>query len=210
MDAMKSTERIDPGNDVLGSKGDKLGTVAYVVTKPPKMEVTDLVVSTGDLLGRDVIVPIDKVTSVSNSKVHISLDKAQLSKCQDYVEVNYKAAPVAWLPPAGYLYPAGAMLWPSDYYVPQQASVKVNAPEGTVGISSGMNVKSSDGHTVGSVDGVYIDPADEDVTGLVIKHGFIFTHDTFVPVQYVSDITSGDVNLNLTADEVKKRLEGDS
>ncbi|HZS93382.1 MAG TPA: PRC-barrel domain-containing protein, partial [Chloroflexota bacterium] len=171
MEAMRSTERIDPGDDVLGSDGEKLGTVAYVVARPPEMKVTDIVVSTGALLGRDIVVPIDKVANVADQKVTLSIDKDQLKALPDYVDVRYKEPPVGWVPPAGYLYPAGTMLWPAEMYFPEEASVKVNAPAGTVGVSKGMDVESSDGHKVGTIDGLYLDPQADEVTALIVKHG---------------------------------------
>jgi len=202
------SERIDPGDDVVGTGGQKLGTVAYVVARPPEMKVTDIVVSTGALLGRDIVVPVDHVSGVADHQVRLDIDQEELKTLPDYVDVDYKEPPAGWIPPAGYLYPAGTMLWPAEMYFPEEASVKVNAPPGTVGVSKGMDVESSDGHKVGSVEGLYLDPQSDDVTALIVKHGFIFTDDTFVPVEYVSGIKDETITLNLTADEVKHRLEG--
>ena len=56
-------ERIDIGADVLTVDGEKVGSVVYVVVQPETMRLTDIVVSTGAILGRDVVVPIDAVTS---------------------------------------------------------------------------------------------------------------------------------------------------
>ncbi len=207
MNTNQTGERIDTGDDVTGSDGNKLGSVSYLVVRPPEMTVTDIVVSTGAVLGRDVVVPMDKVEGVTNKQVNLSIDKDQLAKLPDYVDVRYQVPPSSWIPPAGFYYPPTSVLWPGDYYNPP-TSVTVNAPAGTIGLHQGMDVESSDGHKVGSIDGFDVNPRDDDVTAVIIKHGFIFTHDTRVPIEFVSKIDNGKVCLNLTKDEVQQRFEG--
>lgn len=205
MNTNQAQERIDTGEDVIGTDGEKLGSVAYVVVRPPQMHVTDIVVSTGEILGRDIVVPIDAVQSAAGGKVNLSMDKAQLEKLPDYVDVKYSTPPESWVPPAGFYYPQSAVLWPSAYY-PEPESVTINAPTGTVGMHQGMDVESSDGHKVGTIDGFDIDQQDN-VTAIIVKHGFIFGKDTRIPVTFVSGINEGKANLNLTKDEVKERFE---
>lgn len=206
MNTNQGQERIDTGEDVIGSDGEKVGTVAYMVVRPPEMNVTDMVVSTGALLGRDIVVPIDTVESTAGGKVRLSMDKNQLNRCPDYVDVKYSTPPETWVPPAGFYYPQSAVLWPSAYY-PEPESVTVNAPSGTVGMHQGMDVESSDDHKVGSIDGFDMDQQD-DITAIIVKHGFIFGKDTRIPVAFVSGINDGKVNLNLTKQEVEDRFEG--
>lgn len=206
MNTNQGQDRIDTGEDVLASDDEKLGTVAYVVVRPPEMSVTDVVVSTGSILGRDIVVPIDTVESAAGGKVRLSLDKNQLNKCPDYVDVKYAAPPQSWVPPAGFYYPQSAVLWPSAYY-PEPESVTVNAPSGTVGMHQGMDVESSDGHKVGTIDGFDMDQQD-DIAAIIAKHGFIFSKDTRIPVAFLSGIKDGKVKLNLTKQEVQDRFEG--
>ena len=54
MDATGTETPIDIGADVIGSDGKKVGTVTYVVVQPAEMRITDIVVSTGAILGRDI------------------------------------------------------------------------------------------------------------------------------------------------------------
>jgi sporulation protein YlmC with PRC-barrel domain len=204
---MTAEEVINPGEDVMGSDGEKLGTVAYVVVNPNDMHITDIVVSTGAILGRDVVVPTHDVDRVAEGSVYLTLDKEGLRACKDYVDVEYRQPPTDWAPAAGMAYPAGAMLWPTSTYYPQAASVTVNAPKGTVGLSQGMEVVSSDGHKVGSIDALVVDPESGDVTEIVIKEGFIFTHDTGIPATRIATIEPDRVVLNLTEDQVKAEFE---
>src|SRR5205085_4849444 len=55
--------------------------------------------------------------------------------------------------------------WPAGAYDPAAAGGRVNAPPGTLGIHEGMEVESSDGHRVGTVDALDIDLATGDIQG---------------------------------------------
>jgi sporulation protein YlmC with PRC-barrel domain len=199
-------ERIAPGGDVLGADGEKIGTVAYVVVHPPEMHVTDYVVSTG-FLGRDIIVPVDRVKKVEGGKVATDLDKDALQKLPDYVEVHYEVPPADWAPAGSLIYPSQSVLWPAGAYYPDPASVKVNAPEGTVGLHEGMTVESSDGHKVGSIKALDEDPASGDVTDMIVKEGLLFSHDVRIPCSMVAEIHADRVTLNLAKVEVESRAE---
>ncbi|PZS07832.1 MAG: hypothetical protein DLM70_03160 [Chloroflexi bacterium] len=196
-------ERLDIGADVIGSAGDKVGTVAYAVINPPELHMTDFVVSTGHLLGRDVVVPVNKVDRLEDGKVYLSIDKDELEKLPDYVEVHFQQPPAAWAPAPGFLYPAQSVLWPADAYYPDPASVTVNAPKGSVGISQGMEVESSDGHKIGTVKG--LDAGEGDVTDLIVKEGFLFTHDVHIAADLVDRVDDGRVILKVSKDEVASR-----
>lgn len=195
-------QRIEIGADVMGTDGEKLGSIAYVVVRPPEMHVTDVVVSTGALLGRDVVVPVDAVDRVSDGKIYLSLDKEGLERCEDYVEVKFEQPPETWIQSTGIYYPASATLWPVGMNYPQPSSIEVHAPPGTVGLHEGMDVVSSDGHKVGTVDALDTDPTSEDVTAIVVKEGFLSKHDRRVPVEDIASVKDDKVTLKLSKDEL--------
>jgi uncharacterized protein YrrD len=199
--------RIDIGADVIGKDGEKLGSVAYVVVQPPEMHVRDIVVGTGAVLGRDVVVPVSNVSRIDAGKVYLSIDKGGLSKLPDYVEVDYTQPPEQWIPPPGFLYGAPSVLWPGGAYAlyQQPASVTVNAPKGSVGLREGMDVRSSDGHLIGRVHAVDVDGSG-DVSEIVVKQGILFTHDVTIPMEMVSSVEEDLVTLNLTRDEAERAL----
>lgn len=195
---------INPGEDVIGSDGQKLGTVAYIVVDPHTLKITDLVVSTGAILGRDVVVPEADVARVESGRVCLTIDKDGLKQLKDYVDVEYTTPPPEWVPAAGFTYPTGAMLWPTGIYYPEMTKVRVNTPAGTVGIHQGMDVVSRDGHKVGSIDAITSDPQTDEVTEIVVKHGFIFTHDTAIPASHIANIEGDQVKLDLDQNQVKQ------
>ena len=203
MNPIRADNRVDIGADVMDSGGNKVGTATYIVVRPPEMQMTDIVVSTGAILGRDVVVPLHSVREVAEGKVYLSIDQDQLKTYPDYIEINYQQPPGGWVPPAGPYYPATGVLWPVGASYPEASSVRVNTPPGTVGISEGKEVESSDGKKVGSVDALETDPMSNEVTGFVVKRGFLFTHDTLLPTTAVSAVHDGKVILDVTKDQVQ-------
>lgn len=199
---------IDVGSDVVARDGTHLGTVGYIVVRPPHFEMTDIVVTTGQLLGRDIVVPIDHVSDVQDGTVKLTIDKQEFAGLDDYIEAHYDRPPDDWFAAPGMYYPGSATLWPAGSYIPVPTSVGVNAPAGTVGLREGMEVESSDGHKVGTVHSVRTDEASENVTGFVVKHGFLLTHDTEVPISDVKDVDDDRVVLRLSREDVEKRFEG--
>ena len=196
---------IDVGADVVAPNGDHLGKVGYVVVRPPEFRVTDVVVTTGALLGRDIVVPVDRIARVEDGTVQLALDKRELDTMDDYVEAHYDRPPDDWYATTGMYYPGSATLWPAGSYYPVPTSVQVNAPPGTVGLREGMEVVSNDGHKVGTIDSIRVGDASGDVTAIVVKHGFILTHDTEFPISDVRDVDDERVVLGLSRDEVKIR-----
>lgn len=208
MNTGSEERRFNIGADVVDNRQEKVGTVAFVVVRPPEMRITDIVVSTGAILGRDVVVPVDAVADVEEDTVSLSIGKDELNHYPDYVDVQYKQPPAGWAPPTALGYPTAGLLFPEgmnqEMYYPEPASVTVNTPPGTVGLQEGMDVESSDGHKVGSIAALETDTESKDVTGFVVKHGFLFTHDTFIPAEDVAEIEEGKVRLRLTRDEVQR------
>lgn len=207
MTAETHEDRITGGEVVLDSDGNKVGKVAYVVVKPPELHLTDIVVSTGALLGRDIVVPMDKIQGMADGKVHLAIDKKALESLEDYVEVHYDAPPETWAPTEGFVYPAESVLWPTgSYYYQQPTSTTVNAPTGTVGVREGMDVVSSDGHKIGHVHALDSDEATGNVTDIIVRHGTLFKHTARFPCDQVADIHADQVRLTHTQAEAEQQF----
>jgi uncharacterized protein YrrD len=99
------------------------------------------------------------------------------------------------------------MLFPTGMYYPEASSVTVNAPPGTVGLHEGMDVLSSDGEKVGSIHSYEVDPSTEKLTEIVVKHGFITTHEAKVPAEHVQAIESDRIRLDLSKDDLEQRFQ---
>jgi sporulation protein YlmC with PRC-barrel domain len=198
---------IDIGAEALGSDGTELGKIAYVVVRPPEFEITDVVVSTGRFLGRDIVVPIERVKKAADGRTRLDLAKSELEKLDDYVEAHYERPPEGWFSAMGPYYPGSGTLWPIGSYYPIPTSVTVNAPEGTVGLRDGMEVESSDGHKVGTVRSVRTDERTREVTAIVVHHGLIAGKDAVFPVSDIKEAQEDKVILRLAQDEARRRFE---
>jgi uncharacterized protein YrrD len=203
MTAQSSLEHLDIGSDVLGSDGEKVGSVAYLVIDPTDLHLTDLVVNTGALLGRDVLVPVDVVGSITPDGVQLTVDKDTLATYQNYIDVEYTRPPEGWIAPPDFAAPMSSIVWPMGSYGALPQPTHVNAPKGSVGLSEGMEVQSSDGHRVGSLRAVDNDPASDDIRAIVVKEGHLFGHDVTIPADRIERIDEGLVVLTLTQDEAK-------
>jgi uncharacterized protein YrrD len=192
---------------VYTSDNEEAGHVGYVVVDPNSFRVTDLVVNTGNVIGRDIVVSVDQIARETADGVYLTLDRDGLDACPDYVDLHYQTPPDTWIPAPGLTYPAGTMLWPAGITYPEATSVTVNTPTGTVGLHPGMDVVSADGHKVGSIDALITNPESEDVTGFVVKHGFIFTHDTTIPIAQVETVANDQVKLRLSRDQAERELK---
>jgi uncharacterized protein YrrD len=65
----------------------------------------------------------------------------------------------------------------------------------------GVPVMASDGR-VGTLEGLIFDPARGEITGLVVKQGFLLPHDVVVPVERVVDADEERVQVEATAAEI--------
>ncbi|HEX6508618.1 MAG TPA: PRC-barrel domain-containing protein [Chloroflexota bacterium] len=195
---------IDIGADVIGSDGKKLGTVEYVVVQPPRMHVTDIVVRTGGLLTRDVVIPASAVEDVEDGTVYLSIHKDDLKSYPDFVEVHYEKPPPSWVPPTDFYYPPAAVLLPPTAGVPEFEEVRVNVPPGTRAIREGMEVETIDGDKVGKVGSLDLELPTGDVKGFVVEQGFLFKRDTRIPVSDVKEIRDDKVILKLTKEQIER------
>ena len=207
MSEPSSRSSIDIGAEAVGGDGTELGKVAYVVVRPPKFEITDVVVSTGEFLGRDIVVPIEHVKEAREGRVQLDLAKSELEKLDDYVEAHYEQPPEGWFAAMGPYYPGSGTLWPVGSYYPIPTSVTVNAPAGTVGLRDGMEVESSDGHSVGRVHGVQTDEQTREVSAIVVHHGLIAGKDAVFPASDIKEAQEDKVVLRLSRDEARRRFD---
>jgi sporulation protein YlmC with PRC-barrel domain len=164
--------RVDLNAKVQTRDGKDAGTVEQVIVDPATSEVTDFVISTGMLLGRDIMLPRSVLEQASRDGETIVLDitKEELDEMPDYVPQNYMPPPSGWLIPPGYGYPTNAFLWPSTHEYaeppPDWARDKENLK-----LHKGATVMDADGDDIGVVQDVIFDPESGRITGFVLKIG---------------------------------------
>jgi hypothetical protein len=151
--------------------------VQRAIVDPDRNAVTALVITTGWLLGRDLLLPVEALerAAVRDDVVRLALTREEIARLPGYVAARYAPAPSGWVPPQGYArYPVGAFLWPAGLSQPASAApARVTRPArvGRLGIGKGVVVLDRVGDGLGVVDDVLVDPSSGELRRLVVRVG---------------------------------------
>jgi uncharacterized protein YrrD len=199
------------------------GEVADVVIDPVKGRVTHLVVQPHDRHDRARLIPIE--AAVSNDADHVVLswstkevNDAAVVEETDFVSYdNWPKIDGGWdvgvhrvlawpyypydgmgIDGFGYPYSYG---WGNGWGGLGLVTMTYDrVPEGTIEVRRASEVRSSDGHLVGHVDGFLVDPTAK-VTHLILDHGHLWGHrEITIPVVDIERTTSDAVQLRVTRD----------
>ncbi len=207
--------RVDLDAEVQSRDGRVLGRLRRAIVSPEANTVTDVVVSTGAVLGRDIVVPraeLDRATDEGNA-LRLDLSQEELERLPDYIPANYTPPPQSWVMPAGFGVPVGGYLWPVGY------GDAVESPAGTaaegerpsqVSIPKGAVVLDRDGDDLGVVEDVRFDPESGRLRGFVLRVGgalrTLFGGGETVEItsDRVARIEEGVLHLRVTKQEVER------
>ena len=197
------------GAKVRTSDGHHAGEVKKIVWDPETNQARNFVVTTGMLLGHDVLISREVLesASVNGDEVVVNLTKHELNELESYNERAFAPPPYGWMAPATYTYPIAAFVFPTD-----PAAVPLEGPteaqreikkEHEPGISKGMKVKDTAGKVVGVVKEVRIDDGTGELRSIVVQEqdplGLSTARTMDIPADHI-DIAGGDVHL---IDEVR-------
>jgi sporulation protein YlmC with PRC-barrel domain len=160
--------RIDLNAKVRTSDGHEAGNVHRVLVDPKTETITGFVVSTGRLLGRDVIVGEDAFAdaSAAGDVISLNLTKRELDAQPTFEESDYVIPTGGWAAPnLGYSIPPDAFLWPADPASSEPTERSRPA------IKKGDAVKDRDGDQVGTVDDITFDEKTGQVLSFVVRAG---------------------------------------
>lgn len=161
--------RMDLDAKVRTSDGHRAGNVQRVILDPKQSEITGYVVSTGGLVGHDVIVShelLDRATR-DGDEIVVDLTKDELDKLEPYEVDAYVPPPYGFLAPAAYDYPTAAYLFPLTATTAPATDARQDRPV----IDRGMPVRDERGDTIGSVREVVVDDATGELRELVVEEG---------------------------------------
>lgn len=214
---------IELGKPVVTEGGKQIGSVDGLIFDPHSKELVQLLVKQGTLLSKDRIAAIDEVASVDgDGTVHLSIPDSMADQLPAFVEREFvivKPHEYPDLPPsfaggtgAGLLFWGGSRLGlgydPHSQYFetapldPPETEIQSNVDENMVVIKAGTDVVGSDGDKLGDVDHVLYNE-DGEITGLVVKAGFLFHHDVQIPANWIETVTGDQVRLNVSSDEAE-------
>jgi len=158
--------RIDLNARIRTKDGHEAGKIHRVLIDPTTDRITGFVVSTGRLLGRDVIVGEDMFADASadGETITLNLDKKDLDTQPSFEEDDFVTPPAGWSAPnLGYAIPPESFLWPEE-----SAVADVGEPA-RPSIKKGDAVKDRDGDTVGTVEDIRFDEKTGSVLSLTVK-----------------------------------------
>jgi uncharacterized protein YrrD len=160
--------RIDLRARVKTSDGHDAGNIHQVIVDPGTGRITGFVVSTGRLLGREVIVSEDSLADVGpeGDVITLNLTKRELDSQPTFEETDYVVPPGGWAAPTlGYTIPPTAFLWPAD------AAIGETVERSRPAIKKGHTVKDRDGDVVGTVEDIRFDEKTGEVLSFIVKAG---------------------------------------
>lgn len=228
--------KIDIGKDVIGSDGEKVGKVDRLVLDSETHNLVKLIVHKGMFWSEDKIVDIDLISQVDgDGNVHLSVPSDDEDTLPVFVEETHRVAtdeeatsmgygafvgtapyaPIVMAPATTGAAPGrtGGEYKPGEgpfFDTPQVGGVletRTNLPEDSMTIDKGTDVIGNDGDKVGEVDELMTD-ADGNITGFVVKAGFLFTHDVEIPMSLVDHMSGEHIALSVSADQADQSHSG--
>ena len=105
---------IEHGAKVRTKDGHQAGHVKHAIWDPSGKKITQYVITTGGLLGHDVIVSPELLESAARdgNEIVLNITKRELDELAHYESDDYTTPPHDWLAPAVYGFPTGGYLWP--------------------------------------------------------------------------------------------------
>jgi len=150
---------------VRTSDGHDAGKLRRVLVDPATLRITGFVVSTGGLLGREVIVGEHDFVEGREGELMLRLSKAELAQQPTFDEAGFTAPPAGLAATMGYGFASNA------YLVPVVAGDEPVTESSRPTIKKGDVVKDRDGDVVGVVEDVRFDEKTAQLSGFVVKAG---------------------------------------
>ena len=220
--------RVDLDAKVRASDGEEIGSVDRAVVDPHTNEVTHLVIGTGAIFGRDIVVPREDIERASQDGDTIQLDltKDELERFPDFEPEQYGAPPPAWVAPAGYGFPASSYAWPVamdpmlgpvPMVVPEELvdAQEIEEPD-QVTLMKGALVLDRHDDDIGVVDDLRFDAETGQLEGFVLRVGGALRTlfgggDTVEVSRYqIESVGESVVTLKLAKDEVEAAAQAAS
>jgi sporulation protein YlmC with PRC-barrel domain len=174
--------RLDLDAKVRASDGEDIGSVDRAVVDPHTNEVTHIVVRTGTIFGRDIMIPREDIErgGQDGDTIQLDLTKDELKQFPDFVLEQYDAPPPTWVAPAGYGFPSTGYAWPiavdpmmgpAPMLLPDDdPDAAIEEPD-QVTLTKGALVLDHHADDIGVVDDVRFDADSGQLTGFVLRVG---------------------------------------
>jgi uncharacterized protein YrrD len=210
------------GDPVFSQDGRKLGHVDRLILDDRRRRVKALVVHKL-LQAADKMIEMSQVERVGEDGIHLRITADEAARLpafvrEGFIEVAPEAALhalyAALMPGPGTILAAAPVAGRRTIEeatadtrlssIPADAKVTVesNVPDYYDVIGTGTDVIAADGRKVGTVAEVMVD-RNGFVSGFVIREGFLFTRDVFIPVAWIAEIGSERIRLKVSAEQAE-------
>jgi len=211
------------GADVTTSDDEEVGKLYAVIVDPRDDRVTHIVVNTGPHFPQPgfgapdlITVPVEEMADAQEDKVILKCTKREFSRMPSYVERRFtspppppeseqppreRPAPTLWdvgLALGGALAASGGIGVPAETFRKAKFERQIlnDAPVWRLEPFS----------HIGDVERVLIDEETDEIVALVIRRGVLFHHEVVLPIDYVTEVLDGFINVRIS-DEALERLE---
>jgi sporulation protein YlmC with PRC-barrel domain len=213
--------RMELDAKVRASDGEDIGHIDRAVVDPQTNEVTDIVVRTGAIFGRDILVPREDIErgNQDDDVITLMLTKDELEKLPDYVAEQFGPPASTWAAPDGYSFPSSGYIWPIAVD-PMMGGMPIMIPDDqnmeepdSVTLTKGALVLDRHGDDIGVIDDLRFDATTGNLQGFVLRVGGALRTlfgggDTVEVSRYqIESVGESLVRLRLAKDEIEAATE---
>jgi hypothetical protein len=197
------SERIHPMDVPINVKVNcsdgPCGRTTRVILKPSTKEITHVVIDNDDpLAGKEYLVDVNRIMESDPTKVRLTLSQEELEQMPLFSATQFIPSELGGFTGVPY------MMWP---YYPAAAPVQVEGkpiPAGELVIRRGAKVNALEG-PVGKVDEFLIDPANDQITHLIMREGHLWgKRDVTIPVEQIDHFKDDTVFLRLSRPDIEQ------
>ncbi len=170
-----------------------------VILKPNTKEITHVVIARGDAISEtEYLVDINRIMESDPTKIRLTLSQEELGKMPVFSAAQFVPSELGGFTGIPY------MMWP---YYPAITPLKTEGkpiPADELIIRRGAKVNALEG-TVGQVDEFLIDPANDQITHLIMREGHLWgKRDVTIPVEQIDHFQDNTVFLRLSKMDIEK------
>jgi len=211
-------DNLRPGADVTSADNEKVGELHAVIMDPRDNRVTHIVVNTGPHFPEPgfgapnlITVPVHQMADAQEDKVILKCTKRRFSQMPPYVERRYTSPPPSGPErpprerPAHLMWDVGAALAAA-----LAASGGIGVPAETFRKAKFERQILHDAPVwrlepfshIGDVERVLVNEETDEIVALVIRRGVLFQHDVVLPIDYVTEVLDGFINVRISDEEL--------
>ena len=208
------------GADVMSADNEEVGKLHAVIMDPRDNRVTHIVVNTGPHFPQPgfgapnlITVPVEEMEDAQEERVMLKCSKRRFAKMPRYVERRYAPPlpPQSERPPqeperpAHVLWDVGTALVAalgasSGFGVPAETLRKAKFERQILNDAPVWRLEPFS--HIGDVERVLVDEETDEIVALVIRRGVVFHHDVVLPIDHVTEVLDGFINVRISDEEL--------